>query len=100
MLNQTFIGILVLEKKYVTCRQKRLCVVYNLCGYVQLKCSSFEAGFESYRVVTRVAESELKYSTLDSDFPKFPTPTSDSGLSIISDSRLRLLNRKGMKFGC
>ena len=31
-------------------------------------------------------------------FPKLPTP--DSGLSKFSDSRLRLLSIKGMKFGC
>jgi len=55
---------------------------------------------------TRVAESEVKYSTPTTSptIPKFPTPTpdSDSSLSEVSDSdsRLRHLNIKGMTFGC
>jgi len=40
---------------------------------------------------SRVAELEVKYPT--PTFPKFPTPT-------VQNFRLRLLNMKGMMFGC
>jgi len=54
-------------------------------GELQEYCTTVTAVLDS-----RVAESEVKY----------PTPTPDSDLSKISDSRLRHLYIKGMKFGC
>jgi len=54
---------------------------------------------DNYLPYIRVAESEVKYLT--TTFPKFSTPHSDPTFQIFDcDSRLRLLNIKGLKFGC
>jgi len=69
-------------------------------GVPQVK-NQFPDLFDKSELTARVAESEEKYPTRDSDFPKFPTPTFQNfRLRPFQYFRLRLLNIKGMQFDC
>ena len=79
---------------------------FNNSVVLQFNCGTSSTLTEK-ALLSRVAESEVKYPTPSPTptFPKFPTPDSDSGFPNFQTPTFpqfptRLLNIMGMKFGC